>query len=249
MKNRQYSLKVFETTVKDEKSFIAFFDINYFLFKDHLILIQGELSDRIRQYLETKSLKFLHNQVLPIGRSRKGLEKEFQKNTNKEVAEENTILMEKNRALLYKNFSLQKEIKTLTTEKTIVCQREEAEIQKAKNEIKKLSQRPEKKFTVSDAIIRSGRELDIDGDLLLLNRVNSGAMVHTAGNLIATEAVEGALRCDGDFMMVSDSPKANIIFNNIIVENALLIHKLNRIELKENEIYITPVIKKEINWV
>jgi len=231
LKNRQYSLKVFETTVKDEKSFIAFFDINYLLFKDHLILIQGEISDRIRQYLKTKSLKFLHNKVLPVGRSRKRLEEEFQMNTNKEVVEENTILMEKNKALLYKNFSFQKEIKTLTTEKTIVCQREEAEIQKAKNEIEKLSQRPEKKFTVSDAIIRSGRELDIDGDLLLLNRVNS------------------ALRCDGDFMMVSDSPKANIIFNNIIVENALLIHKLNRIELKENEIVITPVIKKEINWV
>jgi len=56
------------------------------------------------------------------------------------------------------------------------------------------------------------------------------------------------LRCDGNFMMMVASPKANIIFHGVEVDNSLLEDKLNRIELKNNEIHITPVIKKEINW-
>jgi len=50
-------------------------------------------------------------------------------------------------------------------------------------------------------------------------------------------------------MMITVSPKANIIFNGVEVDNDLLTDKLNRIELKGREIFITPVIKKEINWV
>ncbi|HIC77647.1 MAG TPA: hypothetical protein EYP02_00555 [Sulfurovum sp.] len=83
---------------------------------------------------------------------------------------------------------------------------------------------------------------------MLLNRVNSGATIHTTGNLIITQVVDGALRCDGNFMMITASPKANIIFHGVEVDNSLLAKKLNRVELKNNEILITPVIKKEINW-
>jgi len=97
-------------------------------------------------------------------------------------------------------------------------------------------------------MIRSGRELDIKGDLLLLNRVNSGATIKTTGNMIITKVVEGAIRCSGNFMMLTASPKANIVFHGVEVDNNLLENRLNRVELKNNEIIITPVLKKEINW-
>ena len=208
MKSKQYSVKVFETTITDEKKFMEFFDTNYALFKDHLILIQGDLSNSIRAYLDKKSLKFLHNQTLPVGRTRKAIEEEFQ---------------------------VQK------TESTVNQQIAEAKIEQLSNKL-------QNNLTVLDTMVRSGRELDIDGDLLLLNRVNSGATIHTTGNLIITQVVEGALRCDGNFMMITASPKANIIFHGVKVDNELLENKLNRVELKNNEILITPVIKKEINW-
>lgn len=228
---------------------MAFFETNYLLFKDHLILLQGEMSNAIRHYLEKKSLKFIHNITLPVGRSRNALEEEFQLHSGEVNVKDNELLKEKNRALLYKNFSLQKEIEALTAENGANQQKSKSEVNKAQNEIRKLSKKLENTFTVLDSIIRSGREVNIEGDLLLLNRVNSGATIHTTGNLIVTQVVEGDLRCDGDFMMITVSPKAHIIFNGATVDNALLEDKLNRIELKDNEIIITPVIKKEINWV
>jgi len=79
-------------------------------------------------------------------------------------------------------------------------------------ELAKLSERLDNNLTVKDSIVRSGQELRIEGDLLLLNRVNSGATIHTTGNLIITQVVEGDIRCYGSFMMISASPKANIIF-------------------------------------
>ncbi len=227
MKNRQYSVKIFETTVEDENKFIEFFDKNYTLFQDHLIHVKGEMSEKIKEYLENKSFQFVHNTTFPIGRSRKALEEELKSGMTKEQRDESLVLQETLKEQIVEN---------------------DVNQQIAQAEIAKLAKKLKNSFTVLDSIIRSGRELNIEGDLLLLNRVNSGATIHTTGNLIITQVVEGALRCDGSFMMITVSPKANIIFNGVVVDNSLLENKLNRIELKDREIYITPVIKKEINW-
>jgi len=208
LKSNQYSVKVYETTIDDEEKFIKFFEKNHTLFKDHLIVIQGDLSKKIKEYLELKSLKYLHNIDLPKGRSRKALEEEL---ASEKV--ENII-----------------------------------SIEIAEAEVKKLSARLQNNLTVLDNMIRSGREVTIEGDLLILNRVNSGATVNVFGNLIVTNVVEGAIRCTGNFMMLTTSPKANIIFHGVEVETKLLEDRFNRVELKNNEIIITPVLKKEINW-
>lgn len=251
MRNRQYSLKVFETKVEDEIKFIEFFETNYVLFKDHLIVVKGDMSDEIRRYLEKKSLKFLHNTVLPVGRSRKALEEELSLSMPVPESNEDGYLRLKNEHLVLKEerSEFQETIKALEVENQVNQQIAQTEIEKVQNEIEELSNKLDNNFTVLDTIIRSGREVNIDGDLLLLNRVNSGATINTTGNLIITQVVEGALRCDGNFMMITVSPKANIIFNGVEVDNSLLENKLNRIELKDREIFITPVIKKEINWV
>lgn len=187
---------------------MTFFDANYALFKDHLIVIQGKMSDKIKHYLDKKSLKYLHNIALPKGRSRKALEEEL------EFAKIDSAVSQ----------------------------------QIAEDKLARLSTQLQNNLTVLDDMIRSGRELNIQGDLLLLNRVNSGATVTTSGNLIITKVVEGAIRCHGNFMMLTASPKANIIFHGVEVDNKLLEDRLNRVDLKNNEIIITPVLKKEINW-
>ena len=209
MQSKQYSVKVFECNVDNEDEFISFFDINYTLFKDHLILINGYMSSTIRDYLNSKSLTFLNNITMPKGRNRKALEKE------------------------------------------INIERREHDIDKiiAQAELKKLSNRLQNNLTVLDDMVRSGRDLKIDGDLLLLNRVNSGAKIYTSGNLIITQLVEGAIQCDGNFMILTTSSKANVLFHDVEVDNKFLKDKLNRVELKNREIVITPVFKKEINWV
>jgi len=208
LQNKQYSVKVFETTISNEQKFMDFFDNNYTLFKDHLIVIQGELSQTIQDYLEEKNLKYLENVVLPKGRTRKALEEEL--NAEKVSAAVSQQIVE--------------------------------------TELERLSTQLQNNLTVLDEMIRSGRELNIEGDLLLLNRVNSGATIITSGNLIITKVVEGSIRCHGNFMMLTASPKANIVFHDVEVDNTLLEDRLNRVELKNNEIIITPVLKKEINW-
>jgi len=208
LKSKQYSVKVYETKIDDEAMFMAFFEANYTLFKDHLIVIEGPMSQTIKNYLIEKKLTYMNNVTLPKGRSRKALEEELR-------AEQ------------------------------IECAVSQ---QMAEAKVEKLSNKLQNNLTVLDNMIRSGRELNIEGDLLLLNRVNSGATINTLGNLIVTKVVEGSIRCNGNFMMLTASPKANIVFHGVEVENTLLENRLNRVELKHNEIIITPVLKKETNW-
>ena len=209
MQSNQYSVKVFECSIDNEDEFIEFFDTNYTLFKDHLIVINGEISERIMDYLNYKSLVFANNLKLPKGRTRRALEEE------------------------------------------LLAERREYNIDRflAQMEIEKLSNRLQNNLRVYNEIIRSGRELNIDGDLLLLNRVNSGANIYVSGNFIAIKLVEGFVWCNGNFMILSASSKATIIFKGVELDNSYLKGKLNRVEYKNQEIVITPVFEKEISWV
>ncbi|MEA1953199.1 MAG: hypothetical protein U9O24_02270 [Campylobacterota bacterium] len=212
MQGSQYSVKVYETEIEDEIEFMAFFDANYTLFQNHLIVIQGELSEEIKSYLKEKSLNFIDNITLPKGRVKNSIRKSLEADLESEKIQ---------------NLAMQKIAEEKLTE---------------------LSNKLENNLKVIDSRIRSGRELNIDGDLLLLNRVNSGATIKTSGNLIVTQVVEGSIRCNGNFLMLMASSKANIVFQGIEVDNALLSDTLNRVELENSKIKITPVLKKEINW-
>lgn len=130
--------------------------------------------------------------------------------------------------------------------KTVEIGKEEDKEVKKEVETPK-EQKVQDNLRVIDTLVRSGQELKINGDLLLLNRVNSGGSIVIDGNLIITQIVEGDIRCNGNFMMLKASPKANIVFHNVEVDNAYLKERLNRVELKNNEITITPVLK-ETSW-
>jgi hypothetical protein len=195
---------VFETTLTDDNQFISFFNTNYNLFKDYLIVIHGDLSPQILAFLEEKNLHYLNNVTLPKNQGRRAVEEQ------------------------------------------IAVQKEQQ--QQVEKELVKLSDRLQNNLKVQDTLIRSGQDVRIEGDLLLLNRVNSAATLTVDGNLIVTQLVEGAIRCYGNFMMLKASPKANIVFHDVVVDNVLLKERLNRVELINNEIRITPVLK-ETTWV
>ena len=227
MKQRQYSLKVLEILIEeDDDKFIEFFEPKSILFKNHLISLHGNVNDDIISYLEDNGFKYQINQELP---------------NPKNIQMEDAII-DDGRVDRKELEELEDKLKT----QAIDCRIKLQELQQA---VAELEIKANRDLVVMDEIIRSGREVNVDGDLLLLNRVNSAGLVKTTGNLIITQVVEGAIRCDGNFMMITVSPKANIVFNGVEVDNDLLQDKLNRIELKDNKIYITPVIKKEINWV
>ncbi len=201
MKTKQYSAKIFEIELENEDGFISFFDKNYLFFQNNLIVINGQESDKIKNYLDSKDLKYVFNLDIPVQKKQKTNLEPIQKAQEKK--EEPKV----------------------------------KPIEKAKTNLK-----------VLDKLIRSGQEVKLDGDLLLLNRVNSGGSIIINGTLIVTQIVDGSIRCNGDFMMLQASSKANIVFHDVEVDNKFLQDKLNRVELINNEIVITPALK-ETSWV
>jgi septum formation inhibitor MinC len=122
-------------------------------------------------------------------------------------------------------------------------------VEKQKRELQSSpSTQKKNSLKVLDKLVRSGQEIRVDGDLLLLNRVNSGGSIVINGSLIVTQKVDGSIRCEGDFMLLKASSKANIVFHGVEVDNKFLQNKLNRVELVDDEIRITPALK-ETNWV
>ena len=138
------------------------------------------------------------------------------------------------------NLILPKQTKRKSRE---VEKRVEQNVQKPTEKLKVKSN-----LKVLDKLVRSGQEINIDGDLLLLNRVNSGGSIVVNGTLIITQIVDGSIRCDGDFMMMQASSKANILFHGVEVDNKFLQDRLNRVELIDNEIVITSALKEK-SWV
>jgi len=201
LKTKQYSAKIFEIELENEDGFISFFDKNYLFFQNNLIVINGQESDKIKNYLDSKDLKYVFNLDIPVQKKQKTNLEPIQKAQEKK--EEPKV----------------------------------KPIEKAKTNLK-----------VLDKLIRSGQEVKLDGDLLLLNRVNSGGSIIINGTLIVTQIVDGSIRCNGDFMMLQASSKANIVFHDVEVDNKFLQDKLNRVELINNEIVITPALK-ETSWV
>lgn len=100
---------------------------------------------------------------------------------------------------------------------------------------------------IIDDIVRSGQDIKVQRDLLVLNRVNSGAKLQVEGNLIITGNVDGMIFCNGDFMLVKTSPKAMIVFNGVEIDGSLLQNKFNKIIFNGEEIIVTP-IEKEPKW-
>ncbi len=205
MKGKQYSVKVYDTSVEDEEKFISFFEANFPLFKDHLIVIHGELSDKVRDYLTRKPLTFVQDVDIPKARSQKEVEMDLETQKSAQIEHQKRI----------------------------------------EEQFAKLSSRLENNLRVIDNMIRSGQELNIEGDLLLLGRVNSGATINISGNLIVTHVIEGLVKGYGNFMMVSNSPKATILFHDREVDSSALVSKLNKIEIIDDEIVITQVLKGE----
>ncbi|TQV62956.1 MAG: hypothetical protein FNT15_05280 [Sulfurovum sp.] len=115
-------------------------------------------------------------------------------------------------------------------------------------ELEKLSDKLQNNLEVCDKLLRSGQEMKTDKDLLLLNRVNSGATIITSGNLIITGQVSGIVKCSGSFMMLGATSRANVLFHGVGIDNKLLEAKLNRIEFVGNEIIVTPLLRKDISW-
>jgi len=97
--------------------------------------------------------------------------------------------------------------------------------------------------------LRSGQFIEHNGDVLITERINSGAKVVASGNIIALNVVNGDISSTGDFIVIGNTQKSNIIFQGVQIDNTLLENRLNKIEFIDDEILIKAISKKELTWV
>ena len=101
--------------------------------------------------------------------------------------------------------------------------------------IEKIKSEKQKDSKVFNFPIRSGMEIESEGDIILLKRVNSASAIVTDGNFIALDIVEGKVECNGAFMFLKASSKALILFHNKDISSYLQKDSFFSIYLNEKE--------------
>ena len=100
---------------------------------------------------------------------------------------------------------------------------------------------------IVDNMVRSGQEIVASEDVLLLKRINSGARVVTDGNCIALAEVDGRVECNGDFLLLKPSSKAQVFFKGVNITKELEEGYFFEVKFKNNEIEIIKH-QKEFSW-
>ncbi|SHO81382.1 Probable septum site-determining protein minC [hydrothermal vent metagenome] len=191
MQSSQYSIKVFETQIEDDGKFISFIETNYELFKNHLIVIQGDISQNISEFLDGLNLTYINNINLPKAKK----------------TQDNFIIIKEK--IIDNNYRL------------------------------KIINEP----------LRSGQIVEYEGDILITDRINSGAKLVSNGNIVALNIINGDIICNGDYIIMPQSSRSNILIQGYKINNLLLQHKLNKIEIIDSRVTITSISKKELKWV
>ena len=78
-------------------------------------------------------------------------------------------------------------------------------------------------------LIRSGKEISGEGDIIVFNRVNSGANIKSSKNVFVFGKCDGNIDCRGDFMVLSKIAKGKILFKGLAITPNMLKYKLNLI--------------------
>ncbi len=216
MKCSQYNVKVFEVKLDDTETFLQFLETNRILLSHHLLLIQGEADPSVIEYLKEYNLHYVFNMKLPS--VKRGLKK-FKMLVSEEEA------------------SVPKELS-----KTV----EESKESKSSKAQKSSDSEAEQNLPlrVIDKSVRSGQSIEYLGDLLLTDRINSGAKVATLGNLIALGVVEGFISSVGEFIIVPSTKRGTVLFHGKKIDNEFLKFPLNKISFSKDKILIQPINKR-----
>ena len=78
-------------------------------------------------------------------------------------------------------------------------------------------------------LIRSGVEIDTNSNIMIFNRVNSGAKIRTNKSVFIFGKCDGDVRCEGEYMILSQIANGKILFNGMAITQSMLKYKLNLI--------------------
>ncbi len=61
-------------------------------------------------------------------------------------------------------------------------------------------------------IVRSGEDIQCDGNVVIYGRVNSGAKIYAKGNVQIYGEIDGIIECEGDFMIITKIGQGSVLF-------------------------------------
>lgn len=91
-------------------------------------------------------------------------------------------------------------------------------------------------------LVRSGESIVNSGDILVFNRVNSGAMLTSQSNICIFGECNGDVQCDGEFLILSKITKGKVTFQGDIITANMLKYKLNLIYKDNDELNIKDIL-------
>lgn len=100
----------------------------------------------------------------------------------------------------------------------------------------------ESKSKVFLRVVRSGESVCSDGDIVVLNRVNSASSIRSSGNVCIYGECHGDIECNGEYMILSTISKGKVIFNGEMITNSMLKYRLNLITTENNELKICDIL-------
>jgi len=84
-----------------------------------------------------------------------------------------------------------------------------------------------------DIPIRSGNRVECDNDVAIFKRINSGAKVIARKNAIIFGTIDGDLEANGDYLILKDIGKGNVVFNGEEVKKDSIDGRLCKIVIKK----------------
>ena len=217
---------MFEIGLEDSAAFKDFIDANYELIKHHLLAVKGEMSEEIRLFLEERELKYVCNMELPL--PKRNLQEFVIPVAQSGESGETPREQEGEGEPPVPEVEQQVEPEESPEE-------ESPEVEEAEH--------PEALQIVMTAL-RSGQYIEHNGDVLLTERVNSGAKIAALGSVVALGRMEGDISAAGECIIVTPVTKGNILFHGRRIEGEQLTHPLNLIKFSGDRITIKPIIKR-----
>lgn len=97
--------------------------------------------------------------------------------------------------------------------------------QKPKSEPEPLVAKPA--LNIISRHIRSGEEIESEGDLIICGNVHNGARIHAEKNLMIFGRCEGRIECEGEYLILMSIYSSQVVFSGQIFSTAML-EKINQ---------------------
>lgn len=209
-KIQQYNLQVFFISKdNDIDELERFITKNKEMLKLYLIIVE-DLTPRLKELLEKCDIDYIKPKNQHFGK--------------KSLIDKNISDLKKDLAVIASDSSKDSPKKS-ANQANLTANQQNLTNQNATNHAD-LSQIKSQVFT---ELIRSGKEISGDSDIVVFNRVNSGANIKSSKNVFVFGKCDGNIDCRGEYMVLSKIAKGKILFQGIAITPNMLKYKLNLI--------------------